>query len=149
MFFLTDHMCEICQKSWYFLCKVLRNSSLLVRVNEMLPRGGERGEMARLWLYTVPKSNHWKNHNRSPTSAQCIMNYSTSGFLKRQERTHRLRWETFQVHNVLWELLRIRLLEKKHERTHTGEKPFQCTKWQEFFIISLHSPEDSQGREVI
>ena len=53
MLFLTDHMCEICQKSWYFLFKVPRNRSLLVRVNDMWQRGGERGEMARLLLYTV------------------------------------------------------------------------------------------------
>ena len=27
----------------------------MVRVNEMWLRGGERGEMARLWLYTVSR----------------------------------------------------------------------------------------------
>ena len=49
------------------------------------------------------------------------------------------RWKALQVHNVWQEPLRIRLLEKKHERTHTGEKKFECcTKCdRSFFNLSL------------
>ena len=34
-------------------------------------------------------------------------------------------------------LFRITLLERKHERTHTGEKTFQCTKCVRSFSTSV------------
>ena len=49
MLFLIEHVCEICQKSWYFLFQVPRNTSLL----EMrCCQEGERGAKWRVSNYT-------------------------------------------------------------------------------------------------